>query len=218
MLNDPMSISKREAELDLYLDKQPYLTELDGIQLQIAKNVFPSDFGITSSFFGHYMLQRQPVQNALDMGCGSGYFALLLKKIGCKTVLGVDFNIDAFNCAKGNALLNPQLGIVDFMHSDLFVNVPPQNFNLIVFNFNYYPSNGNFGLNADGGREILNRFFSQVTHYITPESEIFIPYSEFVGTEHNPKLIAQAHGFITEVVATITNQTGLHFIYKIMQA
>ena len=87
---NPMSISKREAELALYLDKQPYTTELDGITLEIAKNVFPSDFGITSSFFGEFMLRQKPANSALDMGCGSGYFAFLLKKMGCRTVLGVD--------------------------------------------------------------------------------------------------------------------------------
>lgn len=132
-----MTIPKRESELAVYLDKQPYLTELDGISLEIGKNVFPSDFGITSSFVGHFMLQQKPANSALDMGCGSGYFALLLKKMGCKSVLGVDFNQDAINCAKGNSLRNPDLVAVEFLHSDLFINVPPRRFDLILFNFNY---------------------------------------------------------------------------------
>jgi release factor glutamine methyltransferase len=215
---NPMSITQREAELALYLDKQPYLTELDGIQLEIAKNVFPSDFGITSSFFGNFMLQQKPANSALDMGCGSGYFALLLKKMGCRTVLGVDFNKDAYNCAKANGLRNSALGPVDFIHSDLFENVPQRHFDLIVFNFNYYPSNGDFGLNQDGGQEILKRFFTQAPRYIDRQTRIYIPYSLFVGAEHNPKSICASFGFFAEHVATTTNQSGEHVIYEVMQA
>lgn len=213
-----MSISKRESELASYLDRQPYLTELDGISLEIAKNVFPSDFGITSSFFGHFMLQQKPGSRALDMGCGSGYFALLLKKMGCQTVLGVDFNRDAFNCATSNALRNPELASVEFIHSDLFVNVSPRQFDLIVFNFNYYPSNGVYGLNPDGGQEILKRFFKEVSAYINQQTRIYIPYSLFVGEEHDPKNICTDFGFIAKTVAAITNESGDHVIYEVMLA
>jgi len=211
-----MSISKRESELASYLDRQPYLTELDGISLEIAKNVFPSDFGITSSFFGHFMLQQKPGSRALDMGCGSGYFALLLKKMGCQTVLGVDFNKDAFNCATSNAMRNPELASVEFIHSDLFVNVSPRQFDLIVFNFNYYPSNGVYGLNPDGGQEILKRFFKEVSAYINHQTRIYIPYSLFVGEEHDPKNICTDFGFIAKTVAAITNESGDHVIYEVM--
>ena len=212
-----MSIAKREQELSYYLDKQPYPTELDGIHLIIAKNVFPSDFGITRSFFGHFMLQQAPAAMGLDMGCGSGYFACLLKKIGCQTVIGVDFNKDAVACATKNITLNPSLVPINILHSDLFNAVPQTIFDIIVFNFNYYPSNGDFGLNADGGREILERFFTQVGAYSNAETRIYIPLSEFVGIEHDPKIICQQFGFTYEVAATASNETGNHCIYKIMK-
>ena len=217
MQKQPMSISKRESELAVYLDQQPYMTQLDGITLEIAKNVFPSDFGLTSCFFGNYILQQEPATTALDMGCGSGYFAFLLKKIGCTEVLGVDFNIDAVNCATENSQRNPLLHPTDFLHSDLFSNVPVSTFDLIIFNFNYYPSNGDFGLNADGGQEILKRFFSQVDNYIHDNTIIYIPYSEFVGVAHDPKHICRDFGFSVDIVANTTNDNGEHYVYKIMK-
>ncbi|MDP3876755.1 MAG: methyltransferase domain-containing protein [Methylobacter sp.] len=213
-----MSIAKREAELAVYLDKQPYRTELDGVTLEIAKNVFPSDFGLTSSFFGNFILQQQPAATALDMACGSGYFAFLLKKIGCTDVLGVDFNEDAIKCATKNSQLNPSLQPSDFIHSDLFVKVPPSKFDLIVFNFNYYPSNGDFGLNSDGGQSILKRFFSQVESYINENTIIYIPYSEFVGEEHDPKHICLNFGFSAEIMVKTQNETGEHYVYKITKS
>ena len=218
MQKQPMNIAKRVSELEVYLDKQPYMTELDGITLEIAKNVFPSDFGLTSSFFGNLILQQEPAANALDMGCGSGYFALLLKKIGCTQVLGVDFNQDAVRCATKNSGLNPLLQPIEFIHSDLFDNVPESLFEFIVFNFNYYPSNGDFGLNDDGGQMILKRFFTQVDRYINDNTRIYIPYSQFVGEEHDPKLICPAFGFSVEIVAKTKNETGEHYVYKIMKA
>lgn len=152
------------------------------------------------------------------MGCGSGYFAFLLKKIGCNQVLGVDFNRDAVNCATKNNQFNPVLQTVDFIHSDLFNNVPLSTFGIIIFNFNYYPSNGDFGLNEDGGQVILKRFFAQVDRYIDHNTRIYIPYSQFVGEEHDPKLICTAFGFSVEVVAETQNETGEHYVYKLMKA
>ena len=112
----------------------------------------------------------------------------------------------------------PRFSTVEFMHSDLFDNVPARQFGIIVFNFNYYPSNGDFRLNQDGGREILSRFFSQVPRYIDRQTRIYIPYSLFVGAEHNPKSICASFGFFAERVATTTNQSGEHVIYEVMQA
>ncbi|MGZ8216237.1 methyltransferase [Methylomagnum sp.] len=213
-----MSIEKREDELSVYLAKQPYKTELDGINLTIARNVFPSDFGITSSFAGNFILQQKPGESALDMGCGSGYFAFLLKKIGSQRVIGVDFNRDAIECATANIGQNPGLAPIQFIHSNLFADVPPRKFDLIMFNFNYYPSNGLYGLNADGGQEILRRFFSEVVDYSDADTRIYIPYSEFVGAEHDPKNICGEYGLTINTRATTRNKAGEHYIYEIAQA
>ncbi|WP_051670434.1 MULTISPECIES: methyltransferase [unclassified Methylomonas] len=218
MKQPDMSIDARKQELAHYLEKQPYMTELDGITLKIAKNVFPSDFGLTSSFFGNFILQQPPAEMALDMGCGSGYFAFLLKKIGCESVMGVDFNRDAVDCTLENSRLNPDLAPIDFLHSDLFADVPHTLFDLIVFNFNYYPSDGTFGLNKDGGRDILKRFFHQVKDYITEHTRIYIPYSDFVGEEHDPKNIGPDFGFSVTVEESTVNHAGAHHIYKVMKA
>lgn len=210
-----MTIPLRENELAAYIEKQPYVISQDGITLTIAKNVFPSDFGLTSSFVGRFILQQAPAVNALDMGCGSGYFAFLLKKIGCRSVVGVDFNRDAVQCAMQNCSHNPELAPITFIHSDLFESVPSNQFGIIVFNFNYYPSHGLYGLNEDGGRQILERFFTQVVNYMNSDTRIYIPYSEFVGVEHDPQYIAPSYGFTVETVTQTQNQAGNHVVYRV---
>jgi methylase of polypeptide subunit release factors len=86
----------------------------------------------------------------------------------------VDFNKDAMHCTLENEQMNPDLTPIDLLHSDLFAEVTPAVFDLIVFNFNYYPSDGTFGLNEDGGRDILKRFFDLVSDYITEQTRIYI--------------------------------------------
>lgn len=216
MSDKSFTITDREGELAAYLEQQPYMAQLDGVTLKIAKNVFPSNFGLTSSFVGNFILQQPAAENALDMACGSGYFAFLLKKIGCSNVVGADFNIDAISCARENIGFNPELAPIAFIHSNLFNNVPKIKFGLIVFNFNYYPSTGVFGLNADGGREILERFFSQAHDYINSDTRIYIPYSQFVGERHDPKMICTDYGFSIVSTRTTVTETGEHYIYLIM--
>lgn len=217
MTTAQITIDDRVAELTDYLERQPYSVKQDGIKLTIAKNVFPSDFGLTSSFFGDFMLQQKPAKTGLDMGCGSGYFAFILKKIGCDDVIGVDFNPDAVACARHNSGLNPEIAPSAFLHSDLFASVPAKRFGMIVFNFNYYPSNGTFGLNEDGGQQILRRFFREVPDYLEPDAQIFIPFSDFVGAEHDPKHVAPEFGFNVIAAAETHNHAGRHVIYQINQ-
>ena len=84
-----------------------------------------------------------------------------------------------------------------------------------MFNFNYYPSTGVFGLNADGGKVILERFFTEVVAYIDGNSKIYMPYSAFVGVEHDPEQIAPRFGFKVATVARLQNHIGEHVIYQI---
>jgi methylase of polypeptide subunit release factors len=109
------------------------------------------------------------------------------------------------------------LGFINFVQSNLFNSIAVQHFDLIVFNFNYHPSNGVFGLYADGGREILERFFSEVGDYIDANIRIYIPYSAFVGPEHDPLNIAPRYGFSVSIVDRTLNHTGEHYIYLITQ-
>jgi hypothetical protein len=63
----------------------------------------------------------------------------------------------------------------------------------------------------------LERFFNQAGAFCDTETRIYIPYSQFVGAEHDPKTICQNFGFNCETMATMVNEAGEHCIYKIMK-
>ena len=103
------------------------------------------------------------------------------------TVTGIDISPNAIELAKENAILNNL--DVNFIESDLFENVPENNFDLIVANLPYIPTNDiktldievlNFEpLNAldggdDDGTDIIKNLISQIDEKDVNDVEIFL--------------------------------------------
>ncbi len=142
---------------------------------------------------------------ALDMGTGTGIIALLMAK-KAKFVLGVDINPIAVELAKENAKIN---GIknVEFRVSDLFENVEGK-FDIITFNSPYLPGEAEelkepIDLALIGGmrgREVLDRFISQVKDYLKPNGIVQIVQSSITGVEDTIEKLTRL-GFKVEITA-----------------
>ena len=102
-------------------------------------------------------------------------------------VTGIDISPNAIELAKENAILNNL--DVNFIESDLLENVPENNFDLIVANLPYIPTNDiktldievlNFEpLNAldggdDDGTDIIKNLISQIDEKDVNDVEIFL--------------------------------------------
>lgn len=76
----------------------------------------------------------------LEIGCGTGIVSIAAAHAdAANTVLGIDINPAAVDCASKNAKEN---GITNckFLHSDLFATVPHSTFDFILFNPPYLPT------------------------------------------------------------------------------
>jgi len=93
---------------------------------------------------------RRPVQAALDIGCGSGYQALLAARHS-DHVTAIDANPRAVAFARFNAALNG-VGNVTFAEGDLFSDLPARQFDLIVSNPPFVISPGLDHQFRDSGR------------------------------------------------------------------
>jgi release factor glutamine methyltransferase len=203
----------REIELKKHRDSQPYELLFDGLKIVVEKDVFPPDLGYTSFMLAEE-ISKYKVDNALDMGCGTGLLSLLMIKNGCRKVVAVDIHKPAIKCTFHNVNLNKLSQKIFIIHSDLFSKVPFQHFDLIVFNQPYYPSTGIFGHGNNGGKEIITKFFQQVKMYLSETGFIIMPYSTLAGIENNPSKIAKKAGFNSEVLIKKKDFENTHIIYS----
>jgi SAM-dependent methyltransferase len=115
------------------------------------------------------LLVGAPPRRALDMGCGSGIFALHLAQRH-SDVVASDLNDRALAWGRFNAALNG-LPNIRFVHSDLFGALQGEVFDRIVFNA---PSGGEFRGQTlmNSGEQILSRFFHDMPSHLNPEGGV----------------------------------------------
>ncbi len=122
--------------------------------------------------------------NVLEIGCGSGIVSLCAASNPKNTVLGVDINQDAVQCAIKNAK-NNQITNVHFIESDLFSSVEGK-FDTIMFNPPYLPTSheerisGSINHAFDGGedgRKIVDRFLDEFGNYQKPKGVLLLVQS-----------------------------------------
>ncbi|WP_437579696.1 methyltransferase [Sorangium sp. So ce887] len=209
--------ARRDAELYAIRRRQPYGIDIDGLRLCVAEDVFPPDLGYSPRRLAA-VLRRYTPRRALDMGCGSGYLALVLSKNGAREVWAVDNHPPAIACTTENAARNPPLR-VRAVESDLFAAISPgTTFDLIVFNQPFYPSTtrrGVFGMKRDGGRPIIERFFTQARGFITPETVMLMPFSQVAGEENDPGVVAAQLGYTSRIVHRESDGPHAHVIHEI---
>jgi len=209
----------RDTQLINIRRTQPYDVTLDDLALVVDSDVFPPDLGFTSRYLSQTLAQYQP-KALLDMGCGTGYLALVSKKRGAPVVWALDVHEPAVACSRKNAERNG-LTNVRVEQSDLFSAVDPGvKFDLIVFNQPYYPSTHEviFGLGFDGGREIIERFMSEVPEYLAEGGALIMPFSDMAGPEHNPEPIVTSYGYTSREVFRTHDGTFTHMIYEFKKA
>jgi SAM-dependent methyltransferase len=204
-------------EFRRHLDEQPYCVVLDGLRLTIDKDVFPPDLGQCAQNMARFA-QNYGAQTALDMGCGSGYLALAMKRSGVPQVWASDIHRPAVECARKNAEQNSTVGPIHVVHSDLFENIPSSvKFDLIVFNQPFGPGQGQpiCGCGSDGGYEITKRFLQQVPPHLNPGAVVLMAFSDREAPQHSPDRVANELGYPVSILLHAHYNRSNNFIYEI---
>ena len=149
-------------------------------------------------------------EQVLDLGTGCGLLGILAaKKAG--SVLAVDLNPYAIRCAKENSTLNMVRGKMDFLQSSLFEALNPTiSFDLILFNAPYLPSEegeeaswiGRAWAGGANGREVVDRFISEVPAHLKPNGQVLLMQSTLTGVEETLRKFGE-HGLKASVKAEL---------------
>jgi glycosyltransferase involved in cell wall biosynthesis/SAM-dependent methyltransferase len=204
-------------EFTAYIARQPYDVELDGLRLTIDRDVFPPDMGRCARNLARFATQYAPA-TALDMGCGSGYLALMMKQGGAREVWAADIHLPAVECARKNANQNPRATPINIVQSDLFENIPPSiKFDLIVFNQPFGPGDRQrvCGCGPDGGSAITRRFLLEAPAHLSNNGVLMMAFSDREAPEHDPKTIAQELGYPVRTLLHAYYNESNNFIYEI---
>ncbi len=206
----------RDPAYQELLDKQPYTVTLDGLMLEVHRNVFPPDLGRCAQSMAH-LACRYPAATALDMGCGSGFLALSLKRAGIGDVWGSDIHQPAVDCAARNAQLNRHVGPITLLRSDLFDQFPDSlRFDLIVFNQPFGPGRAQrrCGCGPDGGAEICRRFLAAAPAHLSPAGVVMMAFSDRQTAEHDPQRAAAELGYGVMTLLDLEYNGARNFVYE----
>ncbi len=145
------------------------------IALEIPDSVYmPRDDSIMLA----EILENEKAEHVLDIGCGSGFLAILLAKHDC-TVIAVDINPEAISATEKNAAMN--FVEINVVQSDLFENVK-DNFDLIVFNPPYLPGEP-YDIQWSGGIDLVKKFLEDAREYLKKDGKIIFVISTLTAPE-----------------------------------
>ncbi|ETX06732.1 MAG: hypothetical protein ETSY2_15370 [Candidatus Entotheonella gemina] len=205
------------SEMKQLMDRQPYSVVLNGLHLTVDEDVFPPDLGRCARNMAKLSKSYAP-RRALDMGCGSGYLALMLKCHGAEEVWASDSHPAAIRCAGKNAAQNAHNGSITVVQGDLFEGIPTSiKFNLIMFNQPFGPGQGDpvCGCGPDGGYQITKRFLLEAPAYLACDGVIMMAFSDRAAPENSPEYVAKELGYpIHTLLHQFYNESN-NFIYDI---
>ena len=117
------------------------LERFDGFELLVMPEVFHPALFHSSSLMADVLRDTplDPDAGVLDLGCGSGYLALVAARRGCR-VTAIDLNPDAVRCAKVNVTINRLEDRIEVRDGDLWNALTTERFDLVLFNPPFLPA------------------------------------------------------------------------------
>lgn len=201
--------------LEKYLSKKRVYT-YGNIKLHIPPEVFHPGFFTSTQLLLQYIKKLSLVgKNFLELGAGNGLISIYAAKHGAK-VTASDINPVAVEYLKVNGLENKaQLNI---LLSDLFKNIPAQDFDIIAINPPYYKKDPQTLIDhawycGENG-EFFFDLFNQLPGYIRRNSEVIMVLCEGCDIKMIEGAATQ-NGFKLECVETKQSLIEKNFIYKI---
>jgi release factor glutamine methyltransferase len=186
------------------------------IRLDIPPQVFHPGFFFSTQLLLQYINKfALNEKRFLELGCGSGLIAITVAKKGA-IVTATDINQVAVDALKKNSSQNKVE--MEIIQSDLFNNIPKQQFDVIAINPPYYKKKqltaADHAWYCGENGEYFSALFDTIDGYIHTDTEILMVLFEGCDTEMISGFAAKKN-FILNCVYSKQNMLEKNFIFKI---
>lgn len=152
--------------------------------------VFKVNKGVFPPYYGSFLLERSAEvkkdDDVLDVGTGTGFFALLAFKKGARRVIATDVVRESAECAKQNVILNGAGNAIKVVSGNLFSAVKGKKFDAIFANVPILPSpcrqKDLMSIGRDGGKdgkEVLYKLLKQTPRFLKNKGRIYFTHFDF---------------------------------------
>ena len=160
------------------------IIEIKHIKMILSPHVYPSDRFRTTNFLLESLEPFLKDARVCDMGCGLGVVGLYAIVKGAKKVVQADINTFAVDNAKKNRTLHKISDKkLEIYQSDCFDKMPPQKFDVIIFNPPFHSDFINIKdplehAFFDPSFQTVKKFLNQVAPYsLKRHTRIFLAFS-----------------------------------------
>jgi release factor glutamine methyltransferase len=178
--------------LQLYL-KRDATTTFDGFKIRVLKDVFHPRLFFSSTYLYDFTSKLElKDKKFLEIGCGSGMLSMLALRKGA-IVTAVDIDPKAIQNTWINFRNNfSNVNTVTVLESDVFQNVPPGIYELILINPPYYfkdpEAPGQLAWYCGSQGEYFQKLFSRLHTYVNKETDIYMILEEKCETDRIKKI------------------------------
>lgn len=201
--------------LERYLSKTREY-QYEDVRLEIAPEVFHPGFFFSTRLLLKY-IKKLSLEGKyfFEPGCGSGLISIYAAKKGA-IVTASDINPVAIKSLRINCLRND--AHLNIIQSDLFLDIPLQQFDIIAINPPYYKkqpkSFRDYAWHCGENGEYFEKLFQSLKDYIHPQSEIYMVLFDGCDMEMISN-IASINAFNMQCMLTHENLLEKNFIFKI---
>ena len=199
-----------------YYFKKPRKYRYKNINTIVLPGVFFPHLTISTKVFLQFLEEKNLTDmSLLELGCGTGIISVFSAQKGA-SVIASDINDIAIKNVTLNA--NSNNVKVSTILSDLFTQIPQQQFDYIIINPPYYPKTPQDKAEeawfCGENFEYFEKLFSTITPYFNLKSEVYMILSEDCKIKHI-KSIAFKNNLLFTTVLAKRKYGEMNYIYRI---
>ncbi len=204
--------------------QQPQVFRLLGLDWDLLPGVYAPQLTESAALYAEWL--PYPLGGSFcEIGCGTGYLAVLAALRGCTSVLAADVSRAAVENVRRNAERHDVGATVEAVESDLFAGLRDRRFDLVFWNSSFVnrdadaqPADDLEAAVFDPGYALHERFLGEAGDHLEPGGRLLLGFSS-LGDTDRLAAAATTHGWeLRRVRAAPSRASGGSIEYQLLEA